>query len=127
VGRLLPEIDEPRSLNVAQPSFQSGESAHCQPSVNDMKTLSPVASVRQPRHGELGLRKRSFRFYGTVMTVARKLQPRWKRALNSVNDRLGDPRYPVCEKWQPAGEDRALELLNNLKEAFRDASRPGSG
>ena len=64
----------------------------------------------------------SFHFNGTVMTGAKELRPRWKRALGSVNEGLGEALGILYVKnyFSPVAKARALEMVNNLKEAFRD-------
>jgi putative endopeptidase len=64
----------------------------------------------------------SFRFYGTTMTGAKELQPRWKRVLTSTNGALGEAlgQLFVQKSFSPMAKARALEMVNNLIAAFRD-------
>ncbi|HMK38053.1 MAG TPA: M13 family metallopeptidase, partial [Bacteroidota bacterium] len=64
----------------------------------------------------------NFRFHGQVMTGAKEIQPRWKRALTSTDRNLGDAlgtQY-VKRYFPPAAKARAMEMVENLRIAFRE-------
>jgi putative endopeptidase len=62
-----------------------------------------------------------FRFE-QVLTGAKAMLPRWRRCLDATDRWLGDPlgREYVKTYFTPATKTRALELVKNLKAAFRD-------
>jgi putative endopeptidase len=64
----------------------------------------------------------NFRFYGTALTGAKELLPRWKRVLTSTNTALGEAlgQLFVQKAFSPTAKARALEMVNNLIAAFRD-------
>ena len=63
-----------------------------------------------------------FHFRGEVMTGAKEIQPRWKRALRATDRNLGDAlgmQY-VKRYFPPAAKARALAMVDNLREAFKE-------
>ncbi|HUI65135.1 MAG TPA: M13 family metallopeptidase [Bacteroidota bacterium] len=63
-----------------------------------------------------------FHFRGEVMTGAKEIQPRWKRALRAADRYLGDAlgmQY-VKRYFPPAAKARALAMIENLREAFKE-------
>ena len=61
-----------------------------------------------------------FDFYGKVMSGRQVNQPRWKRAVNSVNGMLGELVGEMyVEKYFPAAaKERMLKLVENLRVAL---------
>jgi putative endopeptidase len=112
------------ALNVAQPEFFKGlNQLIASRPVDDWKTYLRWHLVRAtaPMLNSAFVNE-SFHFNGTVMTGAKELRPRWKRALNSVNEGLGEALGILYVKkyFSPVAKARALEMVNNLKAAFRD-------
>ncbi len=64
----------------------------------------------------------NFHFYGTVLTGAKEIQPRWKRCLSFTNGELGDALglLYVKKHFSPMAKARAKEMVENLREAFRE-------
>ncbi len=62
----------------------------------------------------------NFEFYGKTMTGTQELQPRWKRAVSSVNGALGEAvgQMYVEKHFPAAAKQRMLELVGNLQEAL---------
>ncbi|RPH37694.1 M13 family peptidase, partial [bacterium] len=117
-------LPSPGSLNVGQPEFfkEMSQLIANRP-VNDWKTYLRWHLIRAtaPMLNSAFVNE-AFRFNGTVMTGAKELRPRWKRALGSVNDGLGEALGILYVKkyFSPQAKARALEMVNNLKEAFRE-------
>ena len=69
-----------------------------------------------------------FAFNGTILNGTKELRPRWKRALSKVNTYLGEGlgQLYVEKTFPPESKQRALEMVKNLKAAFRKrlADRP---
>jgi predicted metalloendopeptidase len=65
--------------------------------------------------------REDFRF-AQVLSGAKQMQPRWRRALESTDRALGEAlgREYVAAYFTPATKARVLELVKNLKAAFRD-------
>jgi putative endopeptidase len=64
----------------------------------------------------------NFRFYRQVLTGAKEDRPRWKRVLDEVNTNLGEAlgELYVERTFPPAAKQRALKMVNDLKEALRE-------
>ncbi len=70
----------------------------------------------------------NFHFRGEVLTGAKQIQPRWKRALTATDENLGDAlgmQY-VKRFFPPAAKARAMAMVENLRAAFKERlkSRP---
>lgn len=64
----------------------------------------------------------SFNFYSKTLGGVQQMQPRWKRVLRSTDDALGEAlgELYVKEAFTPEAKEKALEMVNNLREAFRE-------
>ncbi len=64
----------------------------------------------------------SFEFNGKTLTGQKEIQPRWKRMTALTDNHLIDAIGQLySEKYFPASaKAKALEMVNNMKEAFRD-------
>lgn len=62
----------------------------------------------------------NFEFYGKVLSGRKEMQPRWKRAVSSVNGVLGEAVGQMyTEKYFPAAaKERMVKLVSNLQEAL---------
>ncbi len=63
-----------------------------------------------------------FNFYGTVLTGAKKLQPRWKRVVGTIDGSVGFAlgKLYVKENFSPQAKARAEEMVHNLEAAFAE-------
>lgn len=63
----------------------------------------------------------SFEFYGKTLQGLQENRPRWKRGVSAVEDSLGEAvgQLYVERHFSPASKQRMVELVNNLREAFR--------
>lgn len=61
-----------------------------------------------------------FDFYGKLMSGRQEMQPRWKRAVNTVNGTLSEAVGQIyVEKYFPAeAKDRMMKLVANLQETL---------
>ncbi len=62
----------------------------------------------------------SFDFYGNILSGTEENQPRWKRAVSTVNSTLGEAvgqKY-VQKYFPPAAKQRMVELVANLQVAL---------
>ncbi len=64
----------------------------------------------------------NFEFYGRVLSGKTELQPRWKRAVSSVNGMLGEAVGQMyVQKYFPAeAKKRMVELVKNLQKSLGD-------
>ena len=63
-----------------------------------------------------------FNFNERIMRGAQQIKPRWKRVVTSENGAIGEAlgKLYVAFNFPPEAKARALELVNNLKEALAD-------
>ncbi len=66
-----------------------------------------------------------FAFYGTTMAGKKEMQPRWKRAVNTVNSVLGEAVGQMyVEKYFPAAaKERMAQLVKNLQTSLGERIR----
>ena len=120
MGSGVPGVTE---LNVRQPGFFTALDSTLQAvPLADWKiylrwqvarTASPVLSV--------AFVNEDFRFQ-QVLSGAKEILPRWRRCLEATDRSLGDALGAVYVKtyFTPETKTRTLELVKNLKAAFRD-------
>lgn len=65
----------------------------------------------------------NFAFYGTVLKGTETQEERWKRAVSTVNGVLGEQvgQIYVAEHFPPAAKARMVELVENLRTAYRQS------
>ncbi|HLW34756.1 MAG TPA: M13 family metallopeptidase [Chthoniobacterales bacterium] len=63
-----------------------------------------------------------FNFSEKTLRGTQQIKPRWKRVISSENGEIGEAlgKLYVDQYFPPAAKARALELINNLKEALAD-------
>src|SRR5713101_1311125 len=63
-----------------------------------------------------------FNFKERVLRGTQQIKPRWKRVIASTDDAIGEAlgKLYVAFDFPPQAKARALELVNNLKEALSD-------
>lgn len=64
-----------------------------------------------------------FEFYRRALRGAEAPQPRWKRAVNNIDNMIGElvGKVYVAEYFPPAAKARMDELVENLRAAMRDS------
>ena len=64
----------------------------------------------------------SFRFNGTILRGVEEQEPRWKRVLHVVDEGVGEAlgEVYVADHFPPAAKQRALAMVNDLKDALRE-------
>lgn len=67
----------------------------------------------------------NFNFYGKVLSGAKEMQPRWKRVLRATDGALGEAlgQLYVQKTFSPEAKEKALTMVNNLQEAFKEHVR----
>lgn len=114
----------PGSLNVGQPAFFKEVSAMMNDvPLADWKTYLRwhVVNAAAPWLSSAFVAE-DFHFNGEVMTGAKQIQPRWKRALTATDENLGEALGMQYTKrfFPPSAKARALEMVDNLRAAFRE-------
>jgi putative endopeptidase len=63
-----------------------------------------------------------FQFYGKTLRGTPEIQPRWKRAVNAINDNLGEMvgKLYVARFFPPEAKARMQRLVENLRLAYKD-------
>ena len=63
-----------------------------------------------------------FGFYGQTLRGVKENQPRWKRAVNTINGNLGEMlgKLYVDRHFTPEAKARMEQLVENLRAAFKD-------
>lgn len=63
-----------------------------------------------------------FAFYGTTLSGAKEMKPRWKRALAKVNGGIGQlvGQAFVERHFSEAAKEDVSQMVENLREVFRD-------
>ncbi|WNM19777.1 M13 family metallopeptidase [Flavobacterium capsici] len=67
--------------------------------------------------------KQNFEFYGKAMSGTEKQQEDWKRAVNRVNEGLGEivGKVYVKKHFSPEAKERMTVLVNNLLKAYAES------
>lgn len=62
-----------------------------------------------------------FGFYGQTLRGVKEIQPRWKRAVNTINANMGEMlgRLYVEKHFRPEAKARMEQLVENLRLAYR--------
>jgi putative endopeptidase len=63
-----------------------------------------------------------FGFYGQTLRGVKENQPRWKRAVNTINGNLGEMlgKLYVDRHFKPEAKARMQQLVENMRRAFRE-------
>nr|MBA3806382.1 M13 family metallopeptidase [Acidobacteriota bacterium] len=117
-------LTDPGDINVAQPAFykEVGQMMTSVP-VSDWKTYLRWTLINTEA-GRLSSAfvNEDFNFYGRIVRGTKELRPRWKRIFSATDQSLGDAlgQLYVERYFGPQARAKALELVMNLKAAFRD-------
>jgi putative endopeptidase len=118
------KLAAPGDINVGQPDFFKavGEMFKTVP-IDDCKTylrwhvLHAMASTLSN-----DFVNENFRFFEATLRGTKQIKPRWKRVIAKTDEELGESlgKLYVAEHFPPEAKARALEMVNNLKEALAD-------
>ena len=117
-------LAEPGDINVGQPDFfKAINGVFTSTSIDDWKTYLRwhLIHAAAPELSSDFVNE-NFNFFGKTLTGTTKLKPRWKRVVASTDGALGEAlgKLYVADYFPPEAKARALELVNNLKEALAD-------
>ena len=117
----LPELD---TLIVSQPAYfvKLNEMLKTK-SLDDWKTYlgwGMVNTLASKLSTEL--EEKDFEFYGAYMRGAKAMKPRWKRAVNAMNRKMGDAlgKAFVEENFSAASKARVNDMVDNLGAALKE-------
>ena len=118
------DLLEPSDVNVRQPEFfKAADQVFKNTPLDDWKAylrwhLINAAAEELPKD----FVDEDFNFKERILRGTEKIKPRWKRVIASTDDAIGDAlgQLYVAFYFPPEAKARALELVNNLKEALAD-------
>jgi putative endopeptidase len=118
------KLDEPGEINVHQPDFfKAANEVFKSTSIEDWKTYlrwhlinAAAAELSKDFVDE------DFNFNEMTLRGTKQIKPRWKRVVTSTDAEIGEAlgKLYVADYFPPEAKARALELINNLKEALSD-------
>ena len=117
-------LTNPGEIDVHQPDFfKAMNTAFTSTSLDDWKTylrwhlINATASALSN-----DFVNEDFNFNEKTLRGTEKIKPRWRRVITSEDGEIGEAlgKLYVDEYFPPAAKARALELINNLKEALAD-------
>src|SRR2546421_11180444 len=118
------KLMEPGDINVGQPDFfKAANEIFKTVSVDDWKIylrwhllheMAPTLSN--------DFVNENFRFFEATLRGTKQIKPRWKRVVAETDAELGESlgKLYVADHFPPEAKARALEMVNNLKEALAD-------
>jgi putative endopeptidase len=114
----------PGDVNVGQPDFfKAANGVFVNTSIDDWKTYLRWHLINAAAQ-ELSkdFVNEDFNFKERALRGTEKIKPRWKRVIASTDDAIGEAlgKLYVAFYFPPEAKERALELVNNLKEALAD-------
>jgi predicted metalloendopeptidase len=117
-------LTNPGDIDVHQPDFfKAMNTAFTSTSIDDWKTylrwhlINAAASALSN-----DFVNEDFNFKETTLRGTPQIKPRWKRVVTSEDGEIGEAlgKLYVEKHFPPQAKARALELINNLKEALAD-------
>src|SRR5215470_3508573 len=117
-------LNVPGDINVGQPEFfKEANSVFAKTSIDTWKAylrwhLIDDAATELSKD----FVNEDFNFNQGVLRGTKEIKPRWKRVVASEDGAIGEAlgKLYVAEYFPPEAKARALELINNLKEALAD-------
>lgn len=117
-------LTEPGDINVHQPEFfKAANNEFKSTPIDDWKAYLRWHLINATA-GELSkdFVDESFNFYDKTLRGTQQIKPRWKRVVTAEDSDIGEAlgKLYVSEYFPPEAKARALDLINNLKEALSD-------
>jgi putative endopeptidase len=118
------KLTNPGDINVGQPDFfKAADKVFASTSIDDWKEYFRWHLVHSTA-AELSSEfvNENFEFYLKTLTGAQQLKPRWKRVVAATDGAIGEAlgKLYVGDHFPPEAKQRALEMVNNLREALAD-------
>ena len=78
--------------------------------------------ISNARYLSDSLSMKSFRFYGMALNGTKKMQPRWKRVLNTIDGSIGEAlgEEYVKKAFSPDAKKRMIEMIDNMIATFHE-------
>ena len=117
-------LTEPGDINVRQPDFfKAGNTTFTSTPIDDWKAYLRwhLINATAPELSKDFVNE-NFNFKETTLRGTKQIKPRWKRVVTSTDGEIGEAlgKLYVADNFPPEAKARALELVNNLKEALAD-------
>jgi predicted metalloendopeptidase len=117
-------LTEPGDIDVHQPDFfKAANTTFTSTPIDDWKTYLRwhLINATAPDLSKDFVNE-DFNFKETTLRGTKQIKPRWKRVVISTDGAIGEAlgKLYVSENFPPEAKARALELINNLKEALAD-------
>jgi putative endopeptidase len=117
-------LSEPGDINVRQPDFfKAGNTTFTSTPIDDWKAYLRwhLINAMAPELSKDFVNE-DFSFKETTLRGTKQIKPRWKRVVTSTDGAIGEAlgKLYVADNFPPEAKARALELVNNLKEALAD-------
>jgi len=118
------ELIEPGEINVQQPEFfKAADDVFKSTPMDNWKAYLRWHLINAAA-SELSkdFVNENFNFNDATLHGTKQIKPRWKRVVSSTDDAIGEAlgKLYVAYDFPPEAKARALELVNNLKEALAD-------
>ncbi|MGI8437824.1 MAG: M13 family metallopeptidase [Chthoniobacterales bacterium] len=118
-------LTDPGEINVGQPDFfKAANEVLKTTSLDDWKTYLRWHLVKDaaPQLSSDFVNE-NFKFFGTTLTGAKQLKPRWKRVIASTDGAIGEAlgQLYVADNFPPESKQRMIELVKNIREAMADS------
>ncbi|GAB4332996.1 MAG: M13 family metallopeptidase [Calditrichia bacterium] len=117
-------LEDPGTINLAQPEFfKNIGKMLVDESLDSWKLYLKWHLIHNTaEYLSSDFEKENFAFYGTVLSGQQKMKPRWKRVLQETSRSLGElvGQIYVEKFFPPEAKEKALALVMNLKDAFRE-------
>ena len=118
------DLASPGDIDVHQPDFfKAVNGAFTSTSIDDWKTYLRWHLI-DATASELSkdFVNENFNFKETTLRGTKQIKPRWKRVVIATDGEIGEAlgKLYVADYFPPEAKARALELINNLKEALSD-------
>ena len=118
------KLSAPGDINVGQPDFfKAVGEIFKSASIDDCKTYLRWHLLRSMAPSlSSDFVNENFRFFEATLRGTKQIKPRWKRVIAKTDEELGESlgKLYVAEHFPPEAKARALEMVNNLKEALAD-------
>ncbi|MBA3899136.1 MAG: M13 family metallopeptidase, partial [Bacteroidetes bacterium] len=112
------------NIIVTQPNFFIALNKLLQTSkIEDIKTYYTWNLIRSTSSRlNKDFEENSFAFYGTVLSGAKMMKPRWQKALSATNENLGEAlgQLYVAKAFSPESKEKVNIMVDNLTLAFRE-------
>ena len=119
------DLAEPGDINVGQPDFfKAADQVLTSTSLDDWKTYLRWHLIHSAAP-ELSsdFVNENFKFFGTMLTGAKQLKPRWRRVVSSTDEALGEAlgKLYVADNFPPESKERMIQLVKNIQAALADS------